>query len=82
LHSRVFRNHRLRQRCIFPEIGGGLDVVFEVGGFAVARGSTSLLSSVTVEIIVREISAEDKREEDKVEHWYLNAGGLERCGST
>jgi hypothetical protein len=81
LYSCVFRNHRLRQRCIFPEIGGGLDVIFEVDGFAVARGSTSLLSSVTVEI-VREISVEDKREEDKVEHWYLNAGGSERCGST
>jgi hypothetical protein len=59
-----------------------LDVIFEVDGFAVARDSTSLLGSVTVEIIVREISAEDKREEDKVEHWYLNAGGSERCGST
>ena len=59
-----------------------MDVIFEVDGFAVAHNSTSLLSSVTVEIIVREISAGDKREEDKVEHWYLKAGRSERCGST
>jgi len=72
----------LRQRCIFPEIGGGLDVIFEVDGFAIARDSASLLSSVTIEIIVREISAEDKRGEDIVEHWHLNAGGSARCGST